>query len=487
MGVAISDWKLAKAVSTQGQLGVISGVGFGEIMACRLGAGDVGGHVRRALRSFPIAELADSVIDKYYVAADVSPRPPQRLLPMWTLEPSLERIHLTILGGFVEVFLAKEGHDKPVGVNLLEKIQLPILASLYGAMLAGVDVVLMGAGIPMQVPGILDTLAEHGDVDYRLDVQGKLREDDYRIRFSPSELFPELAQKVGPLVRPLFWPIVASVVLAMALARKATGRVDGFIVEKPQAGGHNAPPRGALKLDEAGEPIYGDKDVVDLARSKALGKPFWLAGGYDRPDRLREALTLGATGIQAGTIFALCDESGMDSAIKERVLRELMTAQARVRTDVHISPTGFPFKVVELEGTQSEREVVAARERLCDRGMLRQLYKRDDGRVGFRCPGEPEKMFLRKGGEAKDMEGKGCLCNGLLATAGFAQRRKDGYVEPALVTLGDGLDGVRALSRDGQQSYSAKNVLAYLCGEQAGAMAEGGMAEGGMADLELSA
>jgi nitronate monooxygenase len=53
-----------------------------------------------------------------------------------------------IVANFVEVWLAKRGHSNPVGINYLEKIQPPHLVSIYGAMLAGVDRVVMGAGIP---------------------------------------------------------------------------------------------------------------------------------------------------------------------------------------------------------------------------------------------------------------------------------------------------------------------------------------------------
>ena len=65
------------------------------------------------------------------------------------------------LAAFVEVSLAKEGHSGPIGINLLTKVQMPNLAMLYGAMLADVDVVLMGAGIPKDIPGALDAMAEH--------------------------------------------------------------------------------------------------------------------------------------------------------------------------------------------------------------------------------------------------------------------------------------------------------------------------------------
>ena len=101
-------------------------------------------------------------------------------------------------------------------------------------------------------------------------------------------------------------------------------RVDGFVVEAPSAGGHIAPPRGRLLLDEEGEPIYGEKDVVDLDAVKTLGLPFWLAGGYDSPEKLRQALDAGAAGIQVGTAFAYCAESGMEETLKGRIVEKAL-------------------------------------------------------------------------------------------------------------------------------------------------------------------
>ena len=68
---------------------------------------------------------------------------------------------ICLLGNFVEVFLAREGHSNPVGINYLEKIQTPHLVSIYGAMLAGVGYILMGAGIPLKIPGVLDAYVDH--------------------------------------------------------------------------------------------------------------------------------------------------------------------------------------------------------------------------------------------------------------------------------------------------------------------------------------
>ncbi len=74
---------------------------------------------------------------------------------------------------------------------------------------------------------------------------------------------------LSPLTRPKFIAIVSSNTLATTMLKRANGRVDGFVVEGPTAGGHNAPPRGKLQFDEAGEAIYGERDKVDLAKDYA--------------------------------------------------------------------------------------------------------------------------------------------------------------------------------------------------------------------------
>jgi nitronate monooxygenase len=462
MGVAISDWNLARAVSMQGYCGVVSGTGIALMMISRLMEGDEEGHVRRALSHFPYQEPVRRILDEYFVPEPKTPRAPYKRPPMWTLNPPQALNELTVIANFVEVFLAKEGHENAVGVNLLEKVQLPTMASLYGAMLAGVNFVFMGAGIPVQVPGIIDKLVEHRAVSYRLEVHGAARDDDYRIHFDPQAIFPGVAEKMGRLARPHFLPIISSVVLAKSLVKRTTGRIDGFVIEGPTAGGHNAPARGPLRLNEKGEPLYGEKDEVDLNEIKQLGLPFWLAGGYDSPEKLRQALEAGAAGVQVGTAFAYCAESGMDKTLKRRIIQKICAQQITVHTDPVVSPTGFPFKVVQVEGSLSEPEIYQKRGRLCDVGMLRRLYKRADGAVGYRCPGEPVAQYLEKGGKSEEIVGKNCLCNSLFASAGYPQHRKDGYVEPPLVTAGDGLAAIGKYIKSGSHSYTAQDVLDYL-------------------------
>ena len=171
--------------------------------------------------------------------------------------------------------------------------------------------------------------------------------------------------------RPQFLAIIASATLALTLQKRATGRVEGFVIEGPTAGGHNAPPRGPLHLDDSGQPIYGPRDAVDLTKIASLGVPFWLAGGYGHPGRLQAALDAGASGVQVGTPFAFCRESGLADEIKTAVLRLVADGEGGIRTDPVASPTGYPFKVIALPGTLSEPAVYEARARVCDLGYLR--------------------------------------------------------------------------------------------------------------------
>ena len=455
MGVAVSNWELARAVSLCGELGVVSGTALDTVLVRRLQDGDPGGHMRRAMSQFPIADVAPSVLEKFFLQDGRAAGQPYKLLPMYRQQVSRERQRITVLANFVEVFLAKEGHGGLVGLNLLTKVQMPNLASLYGAMLAGVDYVLMGAGIPREIPGALDSLSRHEAASIRFDVEGAPSSDPSSLSFDPQSIGADTSI---PLTRPAFLPIISANSLATTLARKATGSVQGFVVEGPTAGGHNAPPRGEMKLNERGEPIYGERDVVDLDRLKELGLPFWLAGGSGSPARLAEALNAGAAGIQVGTLFAYCDESGFESHLKQDVLDHAARGEVEVITDPRASPTGYPFKVVQWPGDESATHT---RERKCDLGYLRIAFKREDGRVDYRCAAEPVADYVRKGGRESDTVGRKCLCNALTSNIGQPQVRTGSMDEPPLLTSGDDLTSIAAFLR-GRSSYAAADVIDYL-------------------------
>jgi nitronate monooxygenase len=464
MGAGVSDWRLANSVASAGQLGVVSGTALDSVLVRRLQFGDVGGHMRRGLAAFPVQAVAERILARYYKSEAEQNEKPAKLIPGFRIEPNANVVDITIAANFVEVFLAKEGHEGHVGVNLLEKIQMPNLTSIFGAMLAGVDNVLMGAGIPRSIPGILDALAEWKPVEMRINVEDADKDDAYYSRFDPLEWIrshlPDI--EIPKLKRPDFFPIISSNVLALTLAKKSTGKVNGFIVERHIAGGHNAPPRGGIKLDENNEPIYGEKDEANLDQLSKMGIPFWLAGGGSSETSLKDALAAGATGIQVGTAFAYCDESGFDLAIKKRVLEKVKTGDAKVFTDSRGSPTGFPFKVVSLEGTLSETEVYEPRKRICDLCYLRHPYKKADATIGYRCPSEPVKDYIKKGGKEEDTVGRKCLCNGLIAAIGMPQKYKDGGVEPAIVTSGDDVSKLNRFVNWDTMSYSSHDVIKEL-------------------------
>jgi nitronate monooxygenase len=369
---------------------------------------------------------------------------------------------LIVVANFVEVFLAREGHSNPVGINYLEKIQIPHLPSLYGALLAGVSYVIVGAGIPVKFPEALERLSRHEPATYPLHVLGAHEGDDTSLSFVPRDF---IDGDPAPLAKPRFLAIVASNVLATSLMKKIKGQIDGFVIEGPTAGGHNAPPRGKLQLDANGAVQYGERDRVDLQKIRELGLPFWLAGGYGSSEKLQEALAHGAAGIQVGTAFAFCSESGLRADYKRAIIEQVVNGDASVYTDPIASPTNFPFKVAHLEGTVSEEGTYLARPRICDLGFLRDAYRAPDGTIGYRCPAEPANVYIAKGGKAEDTVGRKCICNALLATIGQPQRRKGKIEEKGIVTSGDDLVEIGRFVHPDRLEYHASDVIDVLLGK----------------------
>ena len=156
--------------------------------------GDPGGLYRKALATFPDQAMAQRCIDKFYIEGGKAKDKPYKPLGMWKIEGTNQQLQeTTVLSNYAEVrrapaaaprppprrpaalraprpgaapptrarapaqiWLAKHNDDGTpisgggwVGINCLTKIQMPTIHSLYGAMLAGCDYVIMGAGIPM--------------------------------------------------------------------------------------------------------------------------------------------------------------------------------------------------------------------------------------------------------------------------------------------------------------------------------------------------
>ena len=130
MGVGVSNWRLAQAVSRLGQLGVVSGTALDQVFVRRLADGDRDGHMRRGVEAFPFPEMARRIWQEYFVTGGKPEGSPYPTTPMHQRREPRKLAELCMVANFVEVFLAREGHSNPVGINFLEKVQLPHLASL---------------------------------------------------------------------------------------------------------------------------------------------------------------------------------------------------------------------------------------------------------------------------------------------------------------------------------------------------------------------
>lgn len=500
MGVYVSNWRLARAVAQERPgvtAGTVSGSGLDWVHTRLLQLGDPGGHIRRAMAALDArfgVDFGKKVTDRYFIAGGKKPSVPFRLSPVHTVrapggstsiapwEPGSQPVALAIeddlvellvATGFAEVWLAKEGHEGLVFINFLKKVDVPLMFYLYGAILAGVDGVCVGAGNPDGLPALCTKLARHEPASEQVHVLYAESGETFTLPFDPGRLAGGRFA-VHELRRPAFLAIVSHQEAVEALATSQRGAPDGFIIERHTAGGHNANPRGNLVKDTLGQPVYGERDEPDLTAIRRSGLPFWLAGGFASRERMADARAAGANGIQVGSLFAVAEESGMKPEFRTGILQKLRRGHAKdlVLTTTY-SPTGFAFKVCQLEGTLSEPEVYAQRRRACDLGGLQQraLTKPDaDGmrQLYRRCPAEPVAVFVRKRGLEANATDRRCLCNGLLATVGLGQilASDQGWKEePAIVTLGNDLEGIRRLSRNGQVGYHVHDVVVDLLDE----------------------
>ena len=456
MGIAVSSAELAKEVSKAGHLGVISGTAIDSVVARRLQDGDLDGSIRQAMSHFPNQDVIKGVMDRYFIEGGRDQSKPYIDVPKLTLKPVQHAVDILVVASFVEVWLAKEGHDGLIGMNLLEKIQMCIPAQLFGAMLADVDYILIGAGIPAQIPNLLNQLAEGKPVAMTVDVADT--ENKHFIQFDPGCI----AGLSFPIKRPQLLAIVSSHALVAYLNKDEITKPDGYVIEGHVAGGHNAPPRNRKSIDDEGNPVYTEQDEPDLVKVLNSGSPFWMAGGYATADKVKEAIAKGAQGVQVGSLFALADESGFTAELKKEVIDALTSDQLTVKTDGSASPTGFPFKVAVLPQSLSDDSAYEKRNRICDLGYLRTPFERENGGVGYRCPSEPLKTYEFKKGNVAEAQHSQCLCNALMSNIGLGQLRPDGRRELPLITLGSDLSGPTTLANMHPNGWKAKDVIDFL-------------------------
>ena len=459
MGVDISSKYLAGAVAKAGEFATLSETGGATRIARVLQDGDLGGHVRTSLASFPNQAMVSYAFDKFYREAGRLERVRGKLgkhyrpVPKYVLENRIDLAAgvplvemLTVLDAFEQVVTARrlaQGNGF-IGMNGLGKIPLPMPAALYGAMLGGADYTARGAGVKADIPAVIDTLYAGNRVDYPIAVdyapEGS-RWQQATIGFDPAPYGG------SPASKPEFWAIAGTVAGAQHYVDNGAAAI---VYERRIAGGHNMP-------DSIPEDPYED--------FLQLGVPVIMAGGA--ASEYGNVAQLDGAGVQIGSLFAASQESGLSSLERGKVVMSALLGRLQVRSDKGVSPTGYPFEVAEVEGTLSDPEVYKGRERVCDISVLRTPYATPDDELDWRCPADDiGKMSNRfRGPFARKKIGEAaCLCNGLFASAGMPQRDlSTGVKEPSIVTLGERAgEDIRGLVAAFGRPITAQKVIDYV-------------------------
>jgi len=149
---------------------------------------------------------------------------------------------------------------------------------------SGADVIVVGAGLPLDLP-------------------------ELTAEFPQAALVPILSDARG-------------IALVMKKWERKGRLPDAIIIEHPKhAGGH----LGAAKIEDLNDPRFDFENVLPetlrLLRAQGLEDrvPLIVAGGINSPERVREVIGLGAAAVQVGTAFAVTEEGDAHPEFK-RVL-----------------------------------------------------------------------------------------------------------------------------------------------------------------------
>ena len=266
---------------------------------------------------------------------------------------------------YEEVSLAKASGGF-AGINIMVALLRDYEASVRGALDAGADFIISGAGLPLSLPAI------------------------------------------QPPKDTALIPIVSSARALEIICKKWEKlgyRPDAVVLEGPLAGGHLG-----FKADQID--IESNKlenlfpPVMDAAK-KYGGIPVIVAGGiYTHADIVR-FLEMGASGVQMGTRFLATEESSASPEYKQAVI-------AVKEEDIIIaldpgSPCGLPFRVIR-QSPMYQSAIQKLREPKCNKGYV--LLKDADGKFS-RCPAK------------ESNEHHFCICNGLLSSAGYNPEKEE--------------------------------------------------------------
>jgi nitronate monooxygenase len=206
-----------------------------------------------------------------------------------------------------EIRKAKEATKGILGVNIM--VALTNFADMVRTSISeGVDLILSGAGLPLDLPGYL-----------REGVQTKLV------------------------------PIISSAKAARIICKRWLSRYDrlpdALVVEGPMAGGHLG-----FSCEQLDDPRYSLQTIIPevvkavgvFEREKGTTIPVIAAGGVYTGADILELMNLGAAGVQMGTRFVATHECDADFAFKKAYI------DARENDLVIIeSPVGLPGRAIK--------------------------------------------------------------------------------------------------------------------------------------------
>jgi nitronate monooxygenase len=277
----------------------------------------------------------------------------------------------TYEAAYKEVALAKSAGGF-AGINIMVALVRDYEDSVKGAIDAGADLIISGAGLPLSLPAI------------------------------------------APPKDTALVPIVSSARALELICKKWERfgyRPDAVVLEGPLAGGHLG-----FKIDQIDLEANKLENLFPPVKDMAIKYgdiPVIVAGGIYTHSDIQMFLQMGASGVQMGTRFLATEESSATAVYKKAVVdahdEDIIVAHKPG------SPCGLPFRIIK-QSPMYVSSVKRLRQPKCDKGYV--LLKDNEGKF-TRCPAK------------ESNESCFCICNGLLSSAGYNPDK-----EESLFTVG---------------------------------------------------
>ena len=277
----------------------------------------------------------------------------------------------TYEASYEEVSLSKSSGGF-AGINIMIALVRDYEDSVKGAVDAGADFIISGAGLPLNLPAIT----------------------------SPKDT--------------ALIPIVSSARALELICKKwerLRYRPDAVVLEGPLAGGHLG-----FKIDQIDLESNKLENLLPPVKEMAIKYgdiPVIVAGGIYTHSDIQRFLQMGANGVQMGTRFLATEESSASPVYKKAVVsardEDIIVARKPA------SPCGLPFRIIK-QSPMYVSGLSRLRQPKCDKGYV--LLKDEEGKF-TRCPAK------------ESNENCFCICNGLLSSAGYNPDK-----EESLFTVG---------------------------------------------------